>query len=311
MNTTNYELEFHEVLDEMLSFIKKNDISSIKQLLINSTSTTYPPLIHKGLLFEHLIAILISSNSNHAYINPLVKDEGNNIFVYTKNYKLIECIQAKNTSRLLNSTDIDIEVTKHKKSKFKNYPFKIISVSGFNISSEKRFYYENKNIVLEDFTYISNLINSSTINRKSNYLSIYFLKDSGFINKCKILIDYNIKNDLEAYARLPEDVRNWCTKIRNQYKNGKLDIKKKLFLDSLNFYWSNEAVLWDISFNKVKCIFKEYGSTYLYVTCPTLRAWIKRQIKHFKTGNLSNDKFIKLNQIHIIDEWLLNINLLN
>ena len=90
-----------------------------------------------------------------------------------------------------------------------------------------------------------------------------------------------------------------------------MDIKKKLRLDSINFYWDYLDVQWDISYNEVKVIFEKYGSTYFYVKWPSSRRWIKTQIKSFVNGSLPNDKFIKLNKINIIDDWLLNIDLLN
>lgn len=311
MENKTEELDFYQVLKKLLKAIHKKDINLTKQILDNSTSSNYPVHLHKGLILEHLIAILINANTNHAYINPLVKDQGNDILIYTQNYKLIECIQAKNISRPLNTTDIDTEILKHQQSKFNKYPFIIISTSGFNISPESKLHYENKGIFLKDFNYINELINDFTINRRTNHLSCYFLKDIDFTNKFKILVEYNIKNDITAYTRLPDNIKSWCTKIRNEYKTGKLDIKKKLLLDKLNFYWVYNDVIWDISYNEVKSIFKKYDSTYLYVKWPSTKAWVKRQINSFIDGSLSNDKFIKLNQIHIINDWLFNIDLLN
>lgn len=311
MQNLKEELEFYQLLKKLLNAITKKDIILIKEIILNSTSINYPYHLHKGLILEHLIAILINGNSMHAYVNPLVKDGGNDLLVYTQNYELIECIQAKNLSRPLNASDINIEVSKHERSKFKRYPFIIISYSGFTISQEKSLHYKNKGIFLKDFTYIMQLINNFNISKKTDYLSSYFLKDPDFSNKFKVLIDYNIANDITAYNRLPEDIRSWCTKIRSDYKKGKLDIKKKLRLDSINFYWDYTDVQWDISYNEVKVIFEKYGSTYFYVKWPSSRKWVKNQIKSFVNGSLPNDKFIKLNKINIIDDWLLNVDLLN
>lgn len=306
----NKEKNFIEILDELVTLIKSKNIDSIKSILSNSTSYEFNYTIHKGTVFENLIAILLNGSRNHAYIYPQVKDQGNDVLCYTSNYILFECIQAKNKNIPLRKSDIDIEIIKHKNSNYKNLPFIIVSASGFAISHEDKCFYANQGVILKDFNYIIELVNNFSLKYCKSPLSCYYLEDSSFTYNFDFLIKYNIKNNLQAYDKLPTDIKNWCTKIRNSYHSGTLDIKKKLLLDTINFYWTDQDRKWDVSFNNIKSYYIKYGSTYNRINGPSLVAWIKRQINNYLDGTLSERRKNKLNSINLINEWLFNIDLL-
>lgn len=311
MKNNLIENTFEEVLNDLLELIRKKDSSSIRSLLTESTSSDNPPTIHRGQIFEHLIAILINSGHNHAYVNPLVKDQGNDILHYSKTYVLLECIQAKNLSRQLSKYDIEIEISKHNKSNLKEYPFIIVSSSGFNIDNNTKLSYSKKGVYLKNFDYIDELINSFSEKNNKTPLSSYNLQDNTFFSYLSVLIEYNTPNDLYAYYRLPLHVKAWCTNIRNSYKLGTLNIKEKLLLDKIGFYWCFEDIRWDISYFKVKDIFLEYGTTYNNVKCPSLKSWLRRQVLAYLNCSLPHDKLVKLNKINVLNDWILNIDLIN
>lgn len=306
----NKEKYFIEILDELVTSIRSKDIDSIKSILSNSTSYEFNYTIHKGTILENLIAILINGSRNHAYIYPQVKDQGNDVLCYTPDYILYQCIQAKNKMNPLSKSDIYVEVTKHKYSKYSDLPFIIVSVSGFTISNEDKCFYANERVILKDFSYIVELVNNFSLKYCKSPLSCYHLEDSSFMYNFDFLIRYNIKNNLDAYDNLPNDIKNWCTKIRNSYHSGTLDIKKKLLLDRINFYWTDQDRRWDLSFNKIKSYYIKHGSTYNSLNWPSLVSWIKRQITNYLDGTLSESRKNKLNSINLINEWLFNINLL-
>lgn len=310
MQKINKDKFFLKILAELVTLIKSKDIASIKSILFNSTSYEFNYTIHKGTIFENLIAILINGSPNHAYINPQVKDQGNDVLCYTPDYILYQCIQAKNKTIPLSKSDIEIEATKHKYSNYNDLPFIIVSVSGFTICDEDKCFYANQGVILKDFNYIIELVNNFSLKYCKSPLSCYHLEDPSFMSNFDLLIKYDIKNNLEAYDNLPIDIKKWCTKIRNSYHSGTLNIKKKLLLDRINFYWTDKDRKWELTYNKIKSHYDKYGNTYNSLICPSLVSWIKRQINSYLDGKLSESQKNKLNSINIIDEWVFNIDLL-
>ncbi|GAA0107885.1 helicase associated domain-containing protein [Clostridium tertium] len=302
-------MKFLDILYELSNLSIKQDFEGIKYILQNSLSDEFNITQHKGFILEYFIAELINSTTKHALVNEAIQDDAVDVLVYSQNYSLEYIIQAKNHNIPISKECICNEIIKFKSSKYRDKDFIIISLSGFNVDDLTISSYEKENIYLKDFDYLKTLICSYTRKKLSSVGSSYYLEDEYFNHHFDMLVRFDCKNNISSYKKLPDKTLTWCTEIRKKFKDGTLNIKQKLILDKINFYWDGTDIKWYNSYYKVKDTYDRYGSTFSYVL-PQHNQWIYRQIYRYIDGTLSQDKYNKLCSINLINEWLLNVNLL-
>lgn len=297
--------KFYDCLLSLLDLSSKKKYEEVKQLLQSSTDFQFGPSVSKGVIAEYFIAELLVGNNSWAEVTSFKGDDGIDIFEYTRNeYIRSKCYQIKNQSNPLSKTSVEAEIATFKQSKYRKLPYYILSISGFTFE-KNTFNYPN--VYLLDFEYVISLIDNYSSKLNTDPGSTYFLYDESFITKFDEFLKYKhqISRD-DFYDYLPDSIAKWCTKVRNDRKNGKLNIKKVQLLNSIKFYWSHNNYIWDKTSFEFKKIYEKYSSTFDYTTSQQ-KSWIKRQLNDYINGILPTNRLKKLQSINLINEWLLNI----
>lgn len=303
----NYEKDiFLSTLLNLSELTSNKDHEKIKEILQNGGESEDKNPTSKGILAENYIAELLIGNNSWAKTTPMNDDYGIDIIEYTRTeYSPFKCYQIKNHQKPLSESDITNEIEKFKRSNYMRLPYYIVSISGFTFDKNN---ITHSNVYLVDYEFVVNLITNYSKKLNPCFGSTYFLEDNSFITNFDMLLNsYHKYGQYNYLDNLPQDLLNWCTKIRMSKKEGKLNIKYVHLLDSINFYWSYNDYLWDKSFHEIKKINDKHGKTFGFVKFPTDKAWIKSQVNSYLSGELYKSRIKKLKSINLLNEWLLNI----
>ena len=101
-------------------------------------------------------------------------------------------------------------------------------------------------------------------------------------------------------------LRNWISTQRQNYKNKKLSQDKIKLLDKINFIWDPNDEVWSKNYNKLIAFKKQFGhcdARARYID-KSLELWVYKQRRKYKDKSLSQDKIKLLNKIDF--KWKLS-----
>ena len=125
--------------------------------------------------------------------------------------------------------------------------------------------------------------------------------DEKWDNMLKKLSEYKCKhNTFTVKAKLCFVLYNWVKVQLKLYKNGKLSRERIIKLNNIGYNFDNVECMrikWEEMYKELINYKNEYGTLKVKTSNKQLYFWVQKQIKLYRSDDLSNEKFDKLNNI--------------